>query len=751
MAPELISSSLHGQRTLAAIVITDGVDFSARMSVDEELTLGLIHRDLQMMQHQCEEHKGQVLKSTGDGLLMYFVSAAQAVSSAIAIQQQLADLAAHRLPEDVLMHRIGIHLGDVFLTESDVMGNGVNIAARLQTQAQPGGICMSQTVYDVVKSQLALKAHYMGALHLKNIRDPIPAYHLLPRSDRFTHIETQTSQPDQDNINRDGSNLIAADFSQTPSPTSSAPAADRPTASGCSITRMDGDWGAFPVVAREVDSNLDRDLKRAPKFPPGGQGEITAGELIHDRYWIQQSLGQGGFGRTYLAKDTHRFDDWCVLKEFMPLNTSDYVVEKARTLFEREARALYRLNHPQIPKFLAWFTYGHRLFIVQEYVQGCSYSRLLQTRLQQGKLFSETDIVQWLYDLLMVLDYLHNQGIVHRDISTDNVMQPDHSPKPVLIDFGLVKQTVSDVLAQQAEANGLATPSHKSFVGKIGYAPPEQIRMGQCFPSSDLYALAVTALVLLTGRQPNMLLDPNSLSWTWRSHVSVSNDFAQLINRMLAEKPQDRYPSASAALCAIHDSSLIQQITLRPIETQIQAQACEMGLTPSLSGKATPQTDAEGGGLSFVASSETQLDADFLEACRRSLIQCVGPIANYLLTDLQGSQPGVSREQFVQLLVQEIPDLQQADAFQSSMQQYLQRQPQSRSQASGSDAELDEAFLERCQRELAQCIGPMASFILDDVMLQVRPTTSQELIRAIATEIPDPQKAQEFETAMQAQ
>lgn len=175
-----IPSLLRGHRALAAIVVTDGVGFSARMSVDEELTLNLIHRDLRLMADLCEKSEGHVLKSTGDGLLMYFVSAIQAVTCALEIQKALAQMAADMPPNESLEHRIGIHLGDIFFSESDVMGNGVNIAARLQNEAEPSGICISQVVYDVVKARINLNAKFVGPLALKNIQETVPAYKIPP-------------------------------------------------------------------------------------------------------------------------------------------------------------------------------------------------------------------------------------------------------------------------------------------------------------------------------------------------------------------------------------------------------------------------------------------------------------------------------------------------------------------------------------------------------------------------------------------
>lgn len=171
--------ALQGQRTLAAIVFSDVVNFSGRMSLNEEHTLKLVQRDMELMTRLCQQYEGKVLKSTGDGLLMYFTSAVQAVACAQEIQQAIATTAAGLSEMDVLKHRIGIHLGDVFVSPTDVMGDGVNIAARLQEEAEPGGICISQIVYDVVKKRLALKATYLGPRELKHIQEAVPIYQIV--------------------------------------------------------------------------------------------------------------------------------------------------------------------------------------------------------------------------------------------------------------------------------------------------------------------------------------------------------------------------------------------------------------------------------------------------------------------------------------------------------------------------------------------------------------------------------------------
>ena len=164
------------QRVLAAIVFTDAVDFSARIGENEERTVELIREDIEVMRNLCAEFDGQVVKSRGDGLMMLFTSAVQAVSCAVEIQKCFADRLKTNPKDDRLTHRIGIHLGDVLMSDGDALGDGVNVAARLEEESEPGGICMSQTVYDVVKNRLFLQATKLGELKLRNIAEPVQAY-----------------------------------------------------------------------------------------------------------------------------------------------------------------------------------------------------------------------------------------------------------------------------------------------------------------------------------------------------------------------------------------------------------------------------------------------------------------------------------------------------------------------------------------------------------------------------------------------
>jgi class 3 adenylate cyclase len=172
-------SSVPDQRLLAAIVFTDVVGFSKRMQTEEAGTLKLLERDFVTMRAFSAMHSGRVIKSTGDGLLLFFASAVQAVEWCLKTQRHFADQAAELEAKEVLKHRMGIHLGDVVVAAGDVMGDGVNIAARVQVEAPAGGICISQEVYAVVKNKMKLDVVRLEPRALKNINELVQMYQVL--------------------------------------------------------------------------------------------------------------------------------------------------------------------------------------------------------------------------------------------------------------------------------------------------------------------------------------------------------------------------------------------------------------------------------------------------------------------------------------------------------------------------------------------------------------------------------------------
>lgn len=271
---------------------------------------------------------------------------------------------------------------------------------------------------------------------------------------------------------------------------------------------------------------------------------------IANRYRIVRELGQGGFGCTYLVEDIHRFNERCVLKEFAPASeSSELLLTKAKELFVREAAVLYKLDHPQIPQFREWFMgpQDRSLCLVQDYVEGDTYQALLRERVKQGQTYTESEIYRFLTQLLPVLDYIHRQGLIHRDISPDNLIQRQRDGLPILIDFGGVKQITAS-FGKFVDPNN---PEQKfggtTILGKPGYAPEEQIRLGKVYEHSDLYALGVTALVMLMGQDPQEFYDANIRAFQWR-HIGVDEELARILETMVATQANARYPSAQRAL-----------------------------------------------------------------------------------------------------------------------------------------------------------------------------------------------------------
>jgi len=166
---------------LAAVVFTDVVGYSTRMQRDEAAAIALVQADFERMRTLCALHGGELLNTMGDGMMLCFPSAVQAVSFALRLQDEFGARKAALPPEQALEHRVGVHLGDVFRLENgSVAGDGVNIASRLEAKAPPGGICISQTVYDTVKGKVPMQATSMGLESFKNITEPIPVWHVRP-------------------------------------------------------------------------------------------------------------------------------------------------------------------------------------------------------------------------------------------------------------------------------------------------------------------------------------------------------------------------------------------------------------------------------------------------------------------------------------------------------------------------------------------------------------------------------------------
>jgi serine/threonine protein kinase len=263
---------------------------------------------------------------------------------------------------------------------------------------------------------------------------------------------------------------------------------------------------------------------------------IPPDTLLQQRYRILNMLGEGEFGRTYLATDRSRSDAYCAIEEIVPSSQFPTIVAKAKELFKQEATLLTQLQHLQVPHFWTVIEEQSRLLLVRDYIVGKTYGHLLAERRDSDSTFSESEVWQFLLQILPVIGYIHSKGVIHRDLSPDNIVLRESDRLPVPIDFGIVKE-----FALKLQAN----PDQRALsVRQPGYAPAEQIRTGQVYPNSDLYSLGVTAIVLLTGKEPSALFEGDVISWGWRKWTQVGDEFANILSRMLQLQPADRYQSA---------------------------------------------------------------------------------------------------------------------------------------------------------------------------------------------------------------
>ena len=164
------------KRKLSAILSADVAGYSRLMGEDDDATVRTLTGHRKMMSTLIKQHQGRVVDSPGDNLLAEFESVLQGVNCAVEIQRELAERNAELSEDRRMEYRIGINLGDVIQEGNRIYGDGVNIAARLESLAEPGGICLSGFVYHQVKNRLKLEYEFLGEQSVKNIKEPVPVY-----------------------------------------------------------------------------------------------------------------------------------------------------------------------------------------------------------------------------------------------------------------------------------------------------------------------------------------------------------------------------------------------------------------------------------------------------------------------------------------------------------------------------------------------------------------------------------------------
>ncbi|MFK8181977.1 MAG: SH3 domain-containing protein [Phormidesmis sp.] len=258
--------------------------------------------------------------------------------------------------------------------------------------------------------------------------------------------------------------------------------------------------------------------------------------LLSNRYQVLNVLGDGGFGKTFLVEDTQMPSNRrCVLKQLKPVHDNPQTGQMVKDRFQREAAILEKLGeaHNQIPRLYAYFSEGGQFYLVEEWVEG---DTLTQKVHREGPLPEKT-VQNIIAGLLPAVAHVHKEGIVHRDIKPDNIILRAKDSKPVLIDFGAVKETMNTIIDSHP------TSSHSIVVGTPGYMPAEQLSGRPVF-ASDIYAIGMTAIYALTGKLPQELnIDPQTGVLQWRQHATgISTEFANFLDCAIHMNAPSRFP-----------------------------------------------------------------------------------------------------------------------------------------------------------------------------------------------------------------
>jgi serine/threonine protein kinase len=287
------------------------------------------------------------------------------------------------------------------------------------------------------------------------------------------------------------------------------------------------------------------------------ENSSLVGVTLRDRYKIQKPLGSGGFGCTYLAFDLDLpGKPACVVKHLVPKNPNPQVMNTAKRLFEREAETLHQLGkeHPQIPNLLAHFEENGNFFLVQEYIEGYD----LTEEIISGRPISEEKVLQLLQEILEVLAFVHQKGVIHRDIKPQNIRRRQDG-KIVLIDFGSVKSFTTLEMGANVE-------NYQTIIGTKGYMPEEQMYSNPQY-SSDVYAVGIIAFCCLTGLSAQYLPSNSKGELCFALFPQLANlnpGFVKVLDTMVRRYYHLRYNDASDALQALQRLQLQRPQLQRP-------------------------------------------------------------------------------------------------------------------------------------------------------------------------------------------
>ncbi|MDJ0845005.1 protein kinase domain-containing protein [Crocosphaera sp.] len=388
--------------------------------------------------------------------------------------------------------------------------------------------------------------------------------------------------------------------------------------------------------------------------------------LLDGRYRVLRELGGGGFGKTYEVQDSdpQNLDEDSSAHKVLKVLLHNH--PKYVELFEREVNVLGRLNHPGIPKVEADAHFKFYLknsntplyCLVMEKIEGLNLNQYIT---QRGKCISQKMAIQWLMQLLRILEEIHHHNFFHRDIKPSNIMLRS-TGQLVLIDFGTAREVTETYLSKQSsgEVTGLFS---------AGYSPVEQLN-GQAVPQSDFFALGRTIVYLLTGKHPSELYDSHVDQLNWRERVpELSPEFADVVDHIMARLPNQRPSSAQVILNRLESvyhslygsDSFLDTFSLNAVNENSEDMPTRVA-PPSAPLPLPPKSD----GLAFSQPQEA-IDPGFVEQCQKELAELIGPMASLICERTVKKNPNISPTDFVKALATKIPDPQKAEDFQDKL------------------------------------------------------------------------------------
>ena len=293
--------------------------------------------------------------------------------------------------------------------------------------------------------------------------------------------------------------------------------------------------------------------------------------LLNGRYQVVEVLSNVGWGRTYIAVDTHQVGNpKCVVKQIQPVSNEPDCLKAVRRLFYREAKILETLSHhDQVSQLLAFLEVDATFYLVREFIAG----QPLSAELAPGQRWSENQVIQLLEEVLGILAFVHSHWVIHGDLQPDKLIRRQQDGKLVLTGFNAINQLGTELVAVQEQV------SKTVALGTLGYMAMEQVR-GRPRPSSDIYSLGMIGIQALTGLNPMQLEeDPQTGEIVWQHQAMVSEELAAILTEMVRYHFKDRYHSANDVLKTLQP--LVQANASRQLAVPSEPPALSTPLSPT--------------------------------------------------------------------------------------------------------------------------------------------------------------------------